>query len=223
MTAYQLWADEKSSKQPGQFTIQASSRASFSMSTIHSFIILPCTHFSYYHTPIPHTTSVECKTVFTKSSFSADSPIALHVHIRSVISHTPYTLHIPPLLSPSLPPSPPSLSIYRSSAPLPVTLTNLTVLFYQEQYNHWCRIDSEFTLEPCIAKCFSFSFPVIQSSVGDRLEVHAVEAVLGREGEGGGGRGRAATLVWSNGVSERFTSLPQDPPWRKIRVRNSTL
>jgi hypothetical protein len=30
-------------------------------------------------------------------------------------------------------------------------------------------------------------------------------------------------MVWSNGVSERFTSLPQDPAWRKIRVRNSTL
>ena len=187
-----------------------------SLSRLHLELVSVCplyTHSSYCHTPIPHTTSVECKTVFTKSSFSADSPIALHVHIRSVISHT---LHI-------YPPPHLSLSIYRSSAPLPVTLTNLTVLFYQEQYNHWCRIDSEFTLEPCIAKCFSFSFPVIQSSVGDRLEVHAVEAVLGREGEGGGGRGRAATLVWSNGVSERFTSLPQDPPWRKIRVRNSTL
>jgi hypothetical protein len=41
--------------------------------------------------------------------------------------------------------------------------------------------------------------------------------VLGEEG------GREATLVWSNGVSERFTSLPQDPAWRKICVRNSTL
>ena len=56
------------------------------------------------------------------------------------------------------------------------------------------------------------------SSVGDRLEVHAVEVVMGDEGSG-----RAVTMVWSNGVSERFTSLPQDPAWRKIRVRNSTL
>ena len=42
---------------------------------------------------------------------------------------------------------------------------------------------------------------------------------MGEESEGG----RAVTMVWSNGVSERFTSLPQDPAWRKIRVRNSTL
>ena len=91
------------------------------------------------------------------------------------------------------------------------------MLFYQDKYNHWCRIDDGFTLEPRVSKNFSFSFPIVQSSIGDRLEVHAVEAILGVEG------GREATLVWSNGVSERFTSLPQDPAWRKICVRNSTL
>lgn len=108
-------------------------------------------------------------------------------------------------------------SLLRSSAPLPITLSHLVVLFYQDKYNHWCRIDRSITLKPCVVETFPLSFPAIQSSVGDRLEVHAVEAVLGEEG------GRTVTLVWSNGVSERFTSLPQDPSWRKIRVRNSTL
>ena len=98
-----------------------------------------------------------------------------------------------------------------------MSLTKLVVLFYQEEYNKWCLVGEPFTLAPCLAKNFTFSFPVVQSSVGDRLEVHAVEAVLGGEG------GREVTMVWSNGVSERFTSLPQDPAWRKIRVRNSTL
>ena len=108
----------------------------------------------------------------------------------------------------------------RSTAPLAVTLNRLVVMFYQEEYNRWCRVDESFVLEPGVTRSFSFSFPVVQTSVGDRLEVHAVEAVFGWEG---GEEGRAATLVWSNGVSERFTSLPQDPAWRKLHVRNSTL
>lgn len=111
--------------------------------------------------------------------------------------------------------SPIELKVHlRSSAPLPLTLCKLMVLFYQEEYNSWCVIDDSLTLEPSEIRTFTFSFPAAQAAMGDTLEVHAVKAVFGSGGS------RSATLVWSNGVSERFSSVPSDRAWEKLEAQN---
>ena len=52
------------------------------------------------------------------------------------------------------------------SFPLPPPCPSLS-----QEYNKWCVVGESFTLDPGVVRTFSFSFPVIQTSVGDRLEV----------------------------------------------------
>ena len=103
----------------------------------------------------------------------------------------------------------------RSNAPLPLTLSNLSVQFSKSAYDSWCHVGDlvTLTLDPSTVKSFSFSFPASTNDTGDTVETVEIQSV--RAAFGQPSSFCSAVLEW-NVDRNPVPTVEVDKEWAKI-------
>ncbi|XP_030002129.1 trafficking protein particle complex subunit 11 [Sphaeramia orbicularis] len=151
---------------------------------------------------------IQCKAKFQSPSFHVDQPIQLQV-------------------------------LLKADCPHPVPFSKLAISLSNQEYNQWCVLEStgqdSMILSPGKTKCYNFNFVAKTEDVGKKIEMTAIEVMLGSD------RGRCVFLSWRGAGGDaasthealqasrsswrwvRGLEANQEPHWDSVSMQHSTM